>query len=186
MKKTILGFLVASSLMMTSCLEDIATDLVGTYPFDELYEIDQTGAFEESRTLSVADVTDEIDFDGEVKSVGVNSVKILVTVNSGNTAESVDLFANISSGGISYDLFTKTVDLTSFTVGQEQEFILNPELNSAAVTLFTLKIKEIINGTFDVNEQFTISVGGDTNPSTSTVNATVRLLIDSECVYTTN
>ena len=173
--KTHILFIATAGFLLSSC-EKRQFDFVSSHVESGIYNVEETGSFNETATINLGETLNAIDVpeNADVESVHIKSISIKGTALAGNEATGINLQGTLTYHGETVNLFNSNV--IPIVNNAIPEIGIN-NLNPAAITLiknfFTAGIYTYLGiplgGGFDFTDNFfTVEVSGSGTPGANT------------------
>lgn len=160
MKKYLL-IIITVTVLLAGC-EYRRFEFAPVINVDEIYNIDQTGAFSQMQTITRAQVLDVLDIPetAEIKEFNIEKISLRVTVLSDNVAKLILASGKLQLGSNSPDIF-KNFPIS--LAGVDVAWIGLNDLIADGVEKLKDKIKGYILG--NDSSPFDIEISGDSSPT---------------------
>jgi hypothetical protein len=179
MKKLIIGCVALMLFIGTGCNEQLFRQVL-TVNKDMTFAIDHTGAFADNGTITAASIEDALNLPerSRVVDVFIETIKLSVSVKSGNVASTVKVSGSLQGGDALF--VDQNIDLTDPEVLDESWFGFTV-LNEDGIEDLKTRLSEIIEGTniADLNFSFT----GNSVPGGQKIQIDVRLRVVATVLY---
>ncbi len=158
------------------------------YPsFEEsaVVNVDSTGDFEEYTTIYASEINDavndlELEEDGEIESVAIEGVWVVVTPLAGNTAEKATLNVDIAAG----ESVTKSL-LKNYVIeipSKETTYYLPDDLDKNGVAVLKARLNSIVvDGV--LTDDVDLTLYGAPTPAESTIKLKIEVFVKGSVVF---
>lgn len=184
----ILGFLASSC-------EKRRFEFVSNHPESGVFTINETGSFNETKTLSLSETLNSLDIpDGaDIEEVYINSISAKGLALQGNQATGFNIQGTLTYDGNTVNLFnSNTFSITNNEISEIRLSNLNPTAIELIKNFFQAGIYTFLGiplgqlgGFFTYTDDYiTIEVNGTSTPGTSTpIHMQFELVIDFDLTY---
>ncbi|MCW3788818.1 hypothetical protein [Plebeiibacterium sediminum] len=172
------------AVLFTAC-EEKDIKLYPSFEESTIVNVNTTGEFEEYTTIYASQINDavndlELEEDGEIESVAVEGIWMVVKPLSGNTATSATVNVTIKAGDQDYKPLLKNyvVDIPSV----ETTYYFPEYLDKNGIALLKARLNNIVVDGI-LTDDIDLKVSGNTTPENSTVKLEIEIFVKGSVVF---
>jgi len=179
-----IGIVLFIAVLLTACGEkDIR--LYPTFEESTIVNVNSSGEFEEYGTIYASEINNavndlELEEDGEIESVAIEGLWVVVTPLNGNTAESVTLNVDIKEGESVTKAILKNYKIAVPTT--ETTYYLPDDLDKNGVAVLKARLNSIVvDGVLTDNVDLALT--GEPTPENSTIKLQIEIFVKGSVVF---
>lgn len=179
--KKLIPLLLIAFVIATGC-ENKKFEFDPAIKVNKTYEVQKTGAFSETQTISHDEILDLLDIPEEatIESVKIEGVSIWFDVLEGNQAESITLSGVVTETGVGDVLLFQN---ESFDLDYASVKFINGVLSLGGTEKIRSKLEKYLQ--MNDTNPFKIVLNGDTDPASQVLNINIHLAISGSVKYVT-